>query len=177
MDLHPQVGVVRLAGQFWPLANSEAAPKIEAIRSDHQDCPNCISHQITRMIGLHVVTAAIKLPGERDYRPIALDDYLVAAAEPVVAHGATVANHLNAAHGSQLRALAGRLLGQPESDIAGASVGAVDRHGFELSAVSGLGGRLITVGFRHRPPNERELQQCFRAALSDGSPDGGTPCL
>ena len=65
MDRHPHIGLVRLSGQFWPLANADALPRLEAIKRDHRDCANCVSHRLTRMIGLHVVTAAIRLPGER----------------------------------------------------------------------------------------------------------------
>lgn len=176
MGLHPQVGLVRLVGQFWPLADTDAVPKIEAIRRDHQDCSNCISRRITRLIGLHVVTVAIRLPQEADYRPIAPDDYALAAPDPIVASGAAIAAHLNSDHSDELREVAARVLDVPSGAVAGASVGAVDCTGFALETVGRFGGQVVFIPFAQPPIDDRELQRSLRAALSDGG-HGWTSCL
>lgn len=176
MALHPQVGLVRLVGQFWPLADTDAVPKIDAIRRDHQDCTNCVSRRITRLIGLHVVTAAIRLPQESSYRPIALDDYALAAPDPIVSSGAIIAAHLNSDHSDELRAVAAGILGVPTGAVAGASIGAVDRGGIELETVGGFGGQVMFIPFPRPPADERDLQRSMRTALDDGS-RGWTSCL
>ena len=165
VDLHPHLGLVRLVGQFWPLADGDARRRIASIRHDHRDCPGCAELPTTRMIGLHVVTVAIRLPGERSYRPIPLDSYLVATPDPIVAAGTAMAAHLNADHGPELRSLAATLLGQPRDQLAGASIGAIDAGGFTVTVVGSTGARMITIGFPHRPTDERDLQACLRTAL------------
>lgn len=173
LDQHPHVGLVRLVGEFWPLANADALPRLEAIKRDHRDCTNCISHQLSRMIGLHVVTAAIRLPGEREFRPISLDDYTAATPDPVVACGAVIAAHLNTAHQAEIRSVGANLLEAPAAQIAGASIGAVSSFGFELSISTDQGGRVLALPFDIPPVDEADLQRSFRRALigTDGSTD------
>ncbi|SDT27029.1 DUF2470 domain-containing protein [Microlunatus soli] len=176
MGLHPRLGLVRLVGQFWPLADTEAVPKIEAIRRDHQDCSHCVSRRITRLIGFHVVTAAIRLPGETEYHPITVDEYAMAGPDPIIAAGAVIAAHLNADHADELRAVSAGLLGVPHDAVAGASIGAIDCGGFELETVGGFGGQMVFIPFPHPPADERELQRALRLALDD-SGTGWTTCL
>ena len=165
LGLHPRLGLLRLAGQFWPVIGHQAQAMLTAVHDQHADCPNCPSRDFTRVIGVHVVTAAIRLPGDHDHRPIAVDDYLIAQPDPLIAVGAATAAHLSADHAEELRTFAAGILG-PSADVLAASVGAVDSGGFELFVVDETGSRLVVVPFWPQPIDERQLQSCFRIALA-----------
>lgn len=151
IDVHPRLGRVELAGQFWQLAGDQATAMLEAVHRDHAECPGCDAWQLSRVVGLQVVTVAVRLPGDRRPRPVALDDYIVAHSDPMAAMGANIAAHLNAFHAEDLGVLAARLLRAPVDAVIGAHAGAIDEHGFELWVVDESGGALLTVSLP-RPP-------------------------
>lgn len=164
--LHPRVGMVRLCGQFWPLAGQHAQDSLEAERRRHADCLDCPTWRFSRVIGLQVVTVAIRLPGESGYRPIELDDYVLAEPDPMVAVGATMAAHLNADHGAEIAELAAAQLKMPAADVIGARIGVVDAAGFELSVVDLLGGRDVRVPFEIPPSTPSDLPDAMHAVIT-----------
>lgn len=166
LDLHPRLGLVRLTGQFWPLAGRDAEPALEALRTRHADCSGCDGVPYSRVIGLQVVTVSIRLPGDPVHRPIDLDDYVLAEPEPMVTVGAGIAAHLNADHEPENRALGANLLGEGLGHVAGARVGAVGAAGFELAVVDQTGGWLLTVPFEHPAEDVHQLQRDFHAAIT-----------
>lgn len=167
LGLHPRIGIVRLSGQFWQLAGFEAREVLETERRRHAECADCPAWQFSRVIGLQVVTIAIRLPGEPDYRPIELDDYVLAEPEPMVAVGATMAAHLNTDHEIEIAEFAATVLRKPIGSVLGARVGVVDAAGFDLSVVDTFGGQDLRVPF-HRPlSTPADLPEAMHAVIAN----------
>jgi|GEM_PF-5980270 len=166
LDAHPRLGIVELAGQFWSVAGQGAAEALESVRRDHVDCPGCDVWRFTRVIGLQVVTAAVRLPGERDARPITLEAYESARPDPLITWGASIAAHVNIAHEMELVSLAAALTQQPPAQVIGASVGAVDGAGFELSVVDANGGALLLVPLPYPVIDPRALPDALHEAIA-----------
>lgn len=165
LDGHPRLGIVELAGQFWSVAGPGAAAALEGVRRDHLECPGCDVWRFTTVIGLQVVTASLRRPGELESRPVPVDDYEAARPDPLLTWGASIAAHVNAAHRGELAALAAALTDQPSSRVVGAAVGAVDGEGFELSVVDATGGAILVVPLPYPVVDPRALPDALHHAI------------
>ncbi len=88
---------------------------------------------------------------------VAVDDYRVAEPDPLAPAAAAIVRHMNADHAGALVTLCHHFAGA--TDVASASMTAVDRYGFEVVAQLGDGHRrALRVGFRspqHTPEGVR----------------------
>lgn len=166
LDAHPRLGIVELAGQFWTVTGPGAEATLDGARRDHPDCVRCEARRCTRVIGLQVVTAAVRLPGEVESHPIPFDAYESAGPDQLITWGASIAAHVNAAHQAELATLAAALTRQPLTRVIGASVGAVDGEGFELSVVDATGGGLVVVPLPYPVVDPRALPDALHRAIT-----------
>jgi len=163
---HPRIGVVSLAGVFWPLAARESARIVAAFERARGWCAEGSGERITRVIGLRVTKAAVLLPGAERSCSVAMDDYDLARPDPVVAVGAHIASHLNRHHQPEVIALGAALLDVPAAGIAGVQVGPVDADAFELSVLDAAGAHLFVVPLGQSVRDPALLPEAIREVIA-----------
>ncbi len=76
---------------------------------------------------------------------VALDDWRGSEPDPIAPHAAAIIAHMNADHGDAMVSYCRAFT--RATDTTAATMTAVDRHGFELSAITGRGPRPIRLAF------------------------------
>lgn len=172
LDLHPHVGIVELSGRFWSLATHDTLQVLEALRRSHETCPRCTVRRVTRVIGLQVTAATLRLPGDPNDHPISLDDYELAGADPMVAVGINLAAHLNTHHPAEISALAAALLRIRPAEIAAAYVGPIDGRAFELSILDESGAHVMVLPLERSVADPADLPDVLHDAIAAATERG-----
>ncbi len=144
----PELGVVRLQGTLWPVAGNAYLDALRQFRLEHAECADCCGPRRSHLVGLRVDRVEVSGPGGGAVTTVDLDDYALAAPDPVITHSLSVRGHLNAMHGDDLIQLAARTLELPPESVLAVSVDWIDAWALEISVIDESGALTHRLPFR-----------------------------
>ncbi len=144
----PELGLVRLQGELWPVAGNAYLNALRQFRLEHAECTDCCGPRRSHLIGLRVDRVQVTDPGDGEVTSIDLDEYAAAEPDPVITHSLSVRGHLNAMHGDDLIRMASRTLALPVEGMLAVSVDWIDAWGLEISVIDEDGAGTHRLPFR-----------------------------
>ena len=145
----PELGLVRLQGELWPVAGNAYLNALRQFRLEHAECADCCGPRRSHLIGLRVDRVEVTDPDDGEVTSVDLDDYAAADPDPVITHSLSVRGHLNAMHGDDLIRMASRTLALPAEDVLAVSVDWIDAWGLEISVIDEDGAGTHRLPFRN----------------------------
>lgn len=144
----PELGLVRLQGELWPVAGNTYLNALRQFRLDHAECADCCGPLRSHLVGMRVVQVEVADPHDGAVTSVDLVDYVAAAPDPIITHSLSVRSHLNAMHADDLIRLASRILELPVEVVLAVSVDWIDAFGLELSVIDESGAGTHRLPFR-----------------------------
>lgn len=144
----PDLGLVRLQGDLWPVAGNAYLNALRQFRLEHAECADCCGPRRSHLIGIRIDRVEVSDPANGRVTAVDLDEYAAAEPDPVIAHSLSVRGHLNAMHGDDLIRMASRTLALPAEIVLAVSVDWIDAWGLEISVIDENGAGTHRLPFR-----------------------------
>lgn len=144
----PELGIVRLQGQLWPVAGTAYLEALRQFRLEHAECADCCGPRRTHLVGFRVERVEIVEPESGGLSVVDLDDYAAARPDPIITHSLSVRGHLNAMHANDLIQLAAQALQLPVPAVLAVTVDWIDAFGLEISVIDEDGAGTHRLPFR-----------------------------
>lgn len=144
----PSLGVLRISGSPWPVANDTFLASVREFRLQHAECDDCCGPLRAHLVGVRIERVEFAPGGAGYFESVDVDAFLAAAPDPILTRSVRVRAHLNADHHEELRMLAARLLGLAGTDVAAATLEGIDALGVDLAVIGREGSRMFRFPFR-----------------------------